>query len=173
MLSDGVIDGTHDRIDAEVEKRIMNRSGCDERALSRMRLKEFQRAHIAKQEMHRRAATDFVTHYRFVALGKTNVKSCIRNATSHLQSFVKRNLLGLGHCAFRERLLHRAKDTDCHVHLQDESWTSATCGECGNTDNVKRNRVCVCDLCGYATDRDVNGARNILRKAINYFYSFH
>ena len=64
------------------------------------------------------------------------------------------------------------QDEHFRVILQDESYTSKMCGMC---DTIKHNlggsKLFNCDNCGYVVDRDVNGARNIFRKALNLFPS--
>jgi transposase len=67
---------------------------------------------------------------------------------------------------FKIRLLHRFSGLEQQeVVIQDERYTSKTCGLC---DKVKRDleaaKRYICDKCGYDVDRD--GARNILRRAL-------
>jgi putative transposase len=68
---------------------------------------------------------------------------------------------------FKTKLLHRFSWlNEQEVVIQDERYTSKSCGLC---DTVKRDlgasKRYLCDKCGYDMDRDVNGARNILRRS--------
>jgi putative transposase len=71
-------------------------------------------------------------------------------------------------CDFKTKLLHRFSGLDDQeVVVQDEWFTSKTCGLCNNVKHnlgaAKRYR---CSKCGYDVDRDVNGAINILRRSL-------
>jgi len=55
---------------------------------------------------------------------------------------------------------------------QEESWTSKTCSKCNRKNmQLKDSKIfnCVDCSCGYMVDRDVNGAKNILRKFMGWF----
>jgi putative transposase len=69
---------------------------------------------------------------------------------------------------FKTRLLHRFSGLDeREVVIQDERYTSKTCGLCNNVKHdLGASKRYLCDKCGYDVDRDVNGARNILRCAL-------
>ncbi|MDH6100459.1 zinc ribbon domain-containing protein [Anabaenopsis sp. FSS-46] len=51
--------------------------------------------------------------------------------------------------------------------LENESYTSKTCGNCGHVHyKLGGNKVFKCPHCGIQICRDVNGARNILLRAL-------
>ena len=51
------------------------------------------------------------------------------------------------------------------LHIQDESFTSKTCGKCGKINQLLgSSKEFICPFCGYDADRDVNAGRNILLK---------
>jgi putative transposase len=51
------------------------------------------------------------------------------------------------------------------VVLVDESYTSKTCGGCGRINHgLGKSKLFWCEQCGFRTDRDWNGARNIWLK---------
>lgn len=51
------------------------------------------------------------------------------------------------------------------LYIVDESYTSKTCGRCGNLNNkLGGNKIYKCTNCNLVIDRDINGARNILLK---------
>ena len=57
--------------------------------------------------------------------------------------------------------------------IQDESYTSMTCGNCGiRNKQLGGNETFYCEKCNFETHRDINGARNILLKYMNIF-PFH
>ena len=69
------------------------------------------------------------------------------------------------HYRFRQRLLSKAREYPaCKIVLTQEPYTSKTCGRCGalhaKLGSSKAFR-CPAAGCGYAADRDANGAHNI------------
>ena len=63
---------------------------------------------------------------------------------------------------FKEKLKIRAKNTPCQIVIQDESYTSKTCGRCNHRNKIGVAKVFECKFCDYTTDWDVNGARKTL-----------
>jgi transposase len=79
----------------------------------------------------------------------------------------RRNLMGLRHFTFKERLISKSKLKEgCIVNVCTEEYTSKTCGRCGTIVDVGRNEIFNCNMCFLNIDRDVNGARNILIKQL-------
>ena len=74
---------------------------------------------------------------------------------------LNRNLLQLKHYLFQTRIKERCGN---RVKICTEEFTSKTCGICGHLNNVGCKEMFDCEKCGLETDRDVNGARNILLK---------
>jgi putative transposase len=75
-------------------------------------------------------------------------------------------MLTLSHYKFKERLLYKSQTMGCKVHICNESYTTKTCGKCGNIQHVGRKEVFLCTKCEFKIDRDYNGARNIYLKVI-------
>ena len=121
--------------------------------------------------IHLTLSSELVANYKHVALGKLNVSSIVKkDRPNPLNSKSNRQLLCWRHYQFRQRLLNRAVGTDCNVIIQDEAYTSKTCGRCGNiNENLGSSLTYKCSKCQYETHRDVNGARNILLKSLDMF----
>ena len=123
--------------------------------------------------IHAAVASHLVRHFDLVALGKINVSSIVKKkdeTSRELPKCVKRHLLAWRHYSFRLRLQHRAQGTPCLVIVQNESYTSKTCGLCKAVNrNLGSSETFECDKCKYVVHRDINGARNILQKALNIF----
>ena len=81
-----------------------------------------------------------------------------------LHSKTKRNMGYLSHYLFKTRLKN-SPDIDPYskVYIVCEAYTSKTCGQCGSL-NISGVDTYNCRQCGLVTDRDINGARNILLK---------
>jgi transposase len=83
---------------------------------------------------------------------------------------INRKMQNLSFYQFKQKLIHLGHRRGSNVYIVNESHTTMTCGKCGQQktkDEMKQvNTVYNCS-CGYSSDRDVHGARNILIKTIN------
>ena len=69
--------------------------------------------------------------------------------------------------SFKEKLLFSGKRYGKRVIIVDESFTSQTCGQCGERNKMGGLEVYKCSSCFFEVDRDVNGSRNILMKNLS------
>ena len=91
----------------------------------------------------------------------------ITKKSLHLRGSTKRLTYALSHFLFKERLKSKASEYNCIVKIVDESYTSKTCGKCGElNENLGGSKVFKCPqyMCLYRMDRDIHGARNIYIK---------
>ena len=167
-------DGAHAIVDAALKRLKAERTPCKLEGHRRQLLQ----AQIALRKIglcirnkvtgiHRTLVGHLASRYHTVVLGKIGVGNIVRKDRNNpLMSQTNRRLLAWCHYRFRQRLLQRSMgDDSLNVYVQDESYTSCTCGMCNmRKKNLGSNDVFSCTNCGYRTDRDVNGARNILRK---------
>ena len=73
-----------------------------------------------------------------------------------------RGILCLSHYAFRMRLTHQIRKQNNLLIVTQESYTSKTCGNCGNEQEINSKKTFDCLNCKKKIDRDYNGSRNIL-----------
>ena len=80
-----------------------------------------------------------------------------------------RKMNDLAHGRFVEILGFVASKYGCTVHKVDRFFASTkTCGKCGHVHDVSlSDREWTCPVCGEHHDRDLNAARNILRRGID------
>ena len=80
-----------------------------------------------------------------------------------------RKMHDLAHGRFVEILGVVASKYGCTVHKVDRFFASTkTCGKCGHVHDVSlSDREWTCPVCGEHHDRDLNAARNILRRGID------
>lgn len=71
----------------------------------------------------------------------------------------------LSHYKFQTILRTMAKKNGCLVFEQNEAYTSKTCTACGRLHDIGGKKTLRC-ACGNDIDRDINGARNILLRAL-------
>ena len=135
--------------------------------LRRHLLKLHQKLRDKVKGLHIEMASMFVKNYKLVSLGKIGVSSIVKKTSRNIGKKTTRELHAWQHYSFRKRLVDRARKTSCIVVIQEESYTSKTCGMCSvKKENLGGNETFQCESCHYVTGRDVNGARNILRKNI-------
>ncbi len=85
-----------------------------------------------------------------------------------LRSKTARQMLTWAHHRFRTHIIHKAREFPwVQVHLVTEEYTSKTCTRCGHLHTrLGGNKIFCCPACRIVLDRDHNGARNILLKAV-------
>ena len=98
--------------------------------------------------------SDMVRKYRGTRRRKISKDTC-------------RKMLMFSHYRFKLRLLQKATEHGKNVIIVNEAYTSKTCGRCGSIHHkLGDKKVFKCPVCDFKTDRDLNGARNILLRNI-------
>ncbi|KAH3690924.1 hypothetical protein DPMN_192748 [Dreissena polymorpha] len=166
-----VISKLHNKID-HAQMHLRKAQNKKQQQAARERIVSLKKTHLKLKtfvdDIHLKLSSHLVKEYQFVALGKINVAPLVKK--KHLSKRAKRDLLYWQHYRFRQRLTHRTTNTECILDVQNEAYTSKTCGVCGTINkNLEKSETFYCDNCKYNTHRDVNGARNILLKSLRMF----
>jgi putative transposase len=85
----------------------------------------------------------------------------VRNQENHEWSYSK----------ITQMLKYKCEKYGLKFVLQEESYTSKTCPQCGNQKKMK-GREFICKNCSFIGHRDVVGAYNILKKYLGIFNNF-
>jgi putative transposase len=117
--------------------------------------------------IHNAIVRHFAETYAFVAIGNLSY-GVVERRDKGMPKKSKDDLHVWRLYHFKTKLLHRFSGLDeQEVVIQDERYTSKTCGLCYNVkQDLGASKRYLCDNCGYDVDRDVNDARNILRRAL-------
>jgi len=160
-------DNIKDNLKKQLHRQDILRSKMD---LSRPALKikysrKLKRTNLAIRnkidDLHWKTIKYLTTNYNTILIGDLHIKEILKKMDKGSSRMV--NILR--HYEFKTRLQYSAQKTGNEVHIVDESYTSKTCGKCGNVDSkLGSNREYNCKKCGISIDRDINGARNILIK---------
>lgn len=113
------------------------------------------------KELHYKSAIELCKKFDTICLGNLSTRSIVQG---NLSSFEKEYTHALSHYTFNTILKNKCQEYNKKFILVNESYTTKTCGICGEINNVKCSRIINCIHCKQCIDRDMNGARNILIK---------
>lgn len=138
------------------KKPVSNRRKKAQKQLSKTSL------HVANQrrDIAHKVARELVNQYQLIAVEDLNVAGLLKN--HHLAKAISDQ----GWSTFVNILTSKAEEAGRKVVKVNPAYTSQECSECGQIKPKKLSeRWHSCD-CGCSLHRDVNAARNILRRAI-------
>ena len=112
-------------------------------------------------ELHWKTISFLVENYDVILLPDFRVSQMVKG--KKLARITKRLLMMFSFYSFSLKLKYKCSMYNKKLIIVDESYTSCTCGRCGN---IKRTKLEVysCDECGLVIDRDATGSRNIFIK---------
>ena len=116
-------------------------------------------------EVHRKLSKWLCESYRVVLIPLFQTQQMVKKgAHRRLSSKTARAMCTWSHYRFRQTLISKAKMyPTTHIVETTEEFTSKTCGGCGVLNNkLGGKKIFTCGSCGFCSDRDFNGARNIL-----------
>ncbi len=118
-------------------------------------------------EVHKKVAYYLTNNYRVIFLPHFESSQMVAKSGRKIRSKTVRSMLTWAHYRFKLTLKHQASKRGCMVIDVSEAHTSKTCGVCGHRHiKLGGNKVHKCPNCGTETSRDVNGARNIMLRAL-------
>lgn len=122
-------------------------------------LKLHEKISNQRKDMHWKLAHAITDAYDFLYFESLELKSMFKSCQKKIHD--------LGFHAFIQILKYVARQKGKVIHFVDKWFPSSKlCSSCSwKNENLKvRDRVFVCDECGYVEDRDFNAALNILRE---------
>lgn len=126
-----------------------------------------EKIHNLIDEVHKKAAHYLTTNYGLIFLPRFESSEMVAKSSRKIQSKTVRNMLTWAHYRFKLVLKHQAPKRGCVVLDVGESHTSKTCGACGHRHaSLGGAKIHKCPHCGSQTQRDANGARNIMLRAL-------
>lgn len=124
------------------------------------------------KDLHWRTISFLTKNFKNIIIPKFDIERMTKkepNKIRNINNKSVRNLLNLSHGSFIEKLKWKCQTFYVNRKVLDcnESYTSKTCGKCGNIDKILGSKkIYECQKCNFIQDRDINGARNIM---IKYF----
>ena len=173
---DGVVElgeGAVDRIlklcrSMDALQRRMAKSRARQRQNLRRAFKRLQfRLKYLKDELHWKCATFLAKSFGIIVIPPFSAHEMCGRVRRRLKSRTVRSMLNLGHSEFRKRLRLQCEKYGSRMIEVSEAYTSKTCPVCGGVhERLGGSKVFRCPHCGHVAPRDVNGARNILLRAL-------
>ncbi|WP_367181869.1 RNA-guided endonuclease InsQ/TnpB family protein [Microcoleus sp. CAWBG27] len=118
-------------------------------------------------ELHKKAAKYLVTKYKLIFLPTFETQQMVKKGKRKLATKTARAMVTLSHYRFKQMLKHQAVKYGSTVVDITEEYTSKTCSKCGHIHTkLGGSKKFKCPECGHTLDRDLNGAFNILLKAL-------
>jgi putative transposase len=123
------------------------------------------------KELHNKAVNLLVNSYKVIFLPTFDTSQMViktrKSKKRRINNKSVRQMLTLSHYRFEQHLKQAALKRNVIVVLCNESYTSKTCGNCGHIHHkLGGSKVFKCPHCGVKISRDVNGARNIMLRAL-------
>jgi transposase len=121
-------------------------------------------------DLHWKTANFLCKNFATILIGNMSTTGIVKKEKSVLKASSKVYCIALSHYKFRERLLSKSAEHGVNCHIVDESYTTQTCGKCGQRNlNVGSDKVfkCTQEQCTFKLDRDYNGGRNIYLKSLS------
>lgn len=155
------LDKLMSKIDLSVDKR---QRRAMRKAAHRLR---FKIQNLIK-DLHNKTARFLVYNYKLIFLPIFETSNMVVKSKRKLAKKTARNMLAWSHYKFQQNLIQMAKRENVLVVLCNESYTSKTCPSCGHIhDKLGGSKKFQCPECGFTSDRDWNGARNIMIRALS------
>lgn len=124
------------------------------------------------RDMHWKVAKYLTDNYACIIIPIFKTQDMITHGPRRvIASSTARKLQTLSHFAFRQRLAHACAMRNRQLIVVSETYTTKTCNECGNIQDVGSNDTYECSACEMDFDRDYNAAKNILAKTLRHYYS--
>jgi len=118
-------------------------------------------------ELHKKVANYLVSKYKLIFLPTFETQQMLKKGQRRLATKTARAMVTLSHYRFKQTLKHQAIKYGCVVVDVTEEYTSKTCSKCGHVHRkLGGSKTFKCPECEHTLSRDLNGAFNILLKAL-------
>ncbi len=119
------------------------------------------------KDLHNKVASFLVNNYKVIFLPTFESSQMVSKQKRRIKSKTARNMLSFSFYKFAQQLTQMAQRKNCLVVRCNESYTSKTCPECGTIhEKLGSSKNFKCPHCDYQSGRDLNGARNIMIRAL-------
>jgi putative transposase len=118
-------------------------------------------------EMHKKVAVFLCKNFTKILIPNFETSEMTKKTKRKINKKSVRAMLTWSHYRFKQFLKHKAFEYGVSVEEVSEAYTSKTCSCCGEINTkLAGNKIFKCKNCGYEIGRDINGARNVLLRAL-------
>jgi len=136
-----------------------------QRARKKRRVQSIQaRTANRRNDFHHKLSHRIVQEFDYIAVGNIN-------AARLAKTNMAKSVLDAGWSSFRNQLVYKAVKHGAWFEEVNESFTTQVCSDCGALPDSRPKGIAglgirnwICSGCGGEHDRDVNAAKNILKK---------
>lgn len=154
-------------LDKLIQKISLSKLRKHKRCLSKASQRLRNRIRCLIDECHYQIANHLTKEYKVIFLPTFETSQMVVKKARKLSTKTARGMLNWSHYRFKKFLKYKAKSRNCLVVECNESYTSKTCPKCGHKHNkLGGNHIFKCPKCGTSINRDWNGARNIMLRAL-------
>lgn len=115
-------------------------------------------------DLHKKVVYDLVSNYDIILLPSFDTSSMVKKGNRKIRSKTVRSMLGLKHYQFEMMLKWSTRKNGKEVIICNEAYTSKTQSWNGKIINVNSKKVIKEE--SLSVDRDINGARGIMLRAL-------
>jgi putative transposase len=115
-------------------------------------------------ELHWKVIRFLVENFGTILLPSIETSNMVNRKSRRLRSKTVRSMLTFSHYKFQQRLKHKCEELGRTLMIGDEAFTSKTVSWTGEVVRIGSRKTISSK--GIVVDRDINGARNILLRAL-------
>ncbi|MEG4323041.1 MULTISPECIES: transposase [unclassified Microcoleus] len=143
-------------------------SAKQRRAMRKAAVRIINKIQNLVDELPKKAAHFLTTNYQVVFLPTFETSQMVKRAKGKINKKSVRQMLTWAPARFKQIIKHQADKNGSIVVDVSEAYTSKTCGNCGHIHRkLGGSKVFKCPNCQTVIERDLNGARNILLRALS------
>lgn len=145
-------------------------SAKQRRAMRKAAVRIINKIQNIVDELHKKAAHFLTTNYQVVLQPtfETSQDQIVKRAKRNIDRKSVGQMLTWKHYRFKQIIQHQGDKNGSIVVDVSEAYTSKNCGNCGQIhQKIGGSKVFKCPNCQTVIERDLNGARNILLRALS------
>ncbi|NER01669.1 MAG: transposase [Okeania sp. SIO3C4] len=162
--------GRINRLCSHLDNLISRMSSSSKRQRYKMRkAADRMRAKIQAivKDLHNKTTSLLVNSYKLIFLPTFETSNMVLKQARKINRKSVRNMLSWSHYKFAQHLIQASNRKGVLVVRCNESYTSKTCSNCGHVHYLLGgSKVFKCPECKAVIPRDINGARNIMIRAL-------
>jgi transposase len=148
-----------DTVDSEMSKA----NSASRKKLRKKKMRMLGRIKDLRDEFQWKIINYLTTEYSCIILPHLQTQQLSQQPRAKVAN---REMNVLGHYQFLQRLKYKCHERNVAFLSIKEDYTSKTCGNCGELNDIGSSERYACQRCGFCADRDVQAARNIFIKTI-------